>query len=687
MAENFEAKKLDASTINNGKRYEAGDGVTPEAVNGPIEAVLALQARVDELRPEGGGTVEVDPTLSIEGKAADAKATGDALSGKVDKIIDNETGYWLYGYQNIKNDDGSYTVTQNKKSIATSIYVTSQGNIAQYWSESFGDTAPRQGGFLYCQTPTRDYHAANKLYVDEKFSDGSLRNIKVKTSANQEDYIGPGEQGILVSNSAGDKITYIGADNAGDVPYYYSSDGTNTIMITPDLMSQFSAAGGYVWWTYPTMSGELLTDTIANKKFVATVETAWRIYGTRDYGVQSVYTLSSTGSNGAIPQYSRNATLKSVGTPAEDNDLVNLKYLNDEGYLHYVNTTGYEVCPTIKADNTYGYKIFSTQTPAGSVAVRDTGGVLRAKTLGANEWELMCINYGQSTLKDFILKGGNLIPIPLSYTIDRAADNPIEYTVDAANGTITANGTSSKSSAVKCRINSLRAGTYTYTIQLVSGSFSNPDTAITLHGHVQLYNGNVWVKNFGSAQLSQSSTAGSRASLQFTLTESDIPSIMSDYNLRVNVYLIEGTTANNVVIKPYLHAGNAFTGDATYGGGLVVRGQDLKLIAESVSKGVTQEYVDSVSALYKHDLTIWGMSRSAEELYFSYFSKENYEISTLQDLKDYMTAHGRLFGYNAAENTMQMLRYDEGEDKFYLNNDEVNVDETTISFEVHTYGF
>lgn len=50
-----------------------------------------LGTRVTELEQHGGGgggsTVELDTTLTQSGKAADAKAVGDALAGKQDKLI------------------------------------------------------------------------------------------------------------------------------------------------------------------------------------------------------------------------------------------------------------------------------------------------------------------------------------------------------------------------------------------------------------------------------------------------------------------------------------------------------------------------------------------------------------------------------------------------------------------------
>ena len=52
-----------------------------------------LGTRVTELEQHGGGggaSVELDTTLTQSGKAADAKAVGDALAGKQDKLIAGE---------------------------------------------------------------------------------------------------------------------------------------------------------------------------------------------------------------------------------------------------------------------------------------------------------------------------------------------------------------------------------------------------------------------------------------------------------------------------------------------------------------------------------------------------------------------------------------------------------------------
>lgn len=47
MATAFSPTKLELSNINNGHRFVAGDGVTSEAINAPIEAVAYLQNQLN----------------------------------------------------------------------------------------------------------------------------------------------------------------------------------------------------------------------------------------------------------------------------------------------------------------------------------------------------------------------------------------------------------------------------------------------------------------------------------------------------------------------------------------------------------------------------------------------------------------------------------------------------------------
>ena len=88
---NFTPKMLEASDINGGQRFKAGDGVTPEAINGPIEAVLNMQknaglsAYVHHIRlgANAGGIYRMIDVVSTYGKVvADTQGVCSMFNGK-----------------------------------------------------------------------------------------------------------------------------------------------------------------------------------------------------------------------------------------------------------------------------------------------------------------------------------------------------------------------------------------------------------------------------------------------------------------------------------------------------------------------------------------------------------------------------------------------------------------------------
>ena len=67
---NLEPRKIVLSDINGGRRYEPGDGVTPAAINGPIEAAAYAQSLAtnapdnSEANKVGVPSVEIEETVN-----------------------------------------------------------------------------------------------------------------------------------------------------------------------------------------------------------------------------------------------------------------------------------------------------------------------------------------------------------------------------------------------------------------------------------------------------------------------------------------------------------------------------------------------------------------------------------------------------------------------------------------------
>ena len=92
MATPFSPSKIDINTINEGNRFEPGDGVTPDAINGPIEAAAYVQAlgtnQPDVTSANNVGT----PTVSIEETANGPRFKFSNLKGEQGE--QGEQGYF-----------------------------------------------------------------------------------------------------------------------------------------------------------------------------------------------------------------------------------------------------------------------------------------------------------------------------------------------------------------------------------------------------------------------------------------------------------------------------------------------------------------------------------------------------------------------------------------------------------------
>lgn len=65
MATPFTPQKIDLSTINSGNRFEPADGVTPNAINAPLEAVRWFQYLIENTPDTSDAGKEGTPTVSI----------------------------------------------------------------------------------------------------------------------------------------------------------------------------------------------------------------------------------------------------------------------------------------------------------------------------------------------------------------------------------------------------------------------------------------------------------------------------------------------------------------------------------------------------------------------------------------------------------------------------------------------
>ena len=122
--------------------------------------------------PSGGSSVEIDPTLTQEGKAADAKATGEALGGKLDVAQPtqeyNSVNY-LYACKKTVNSDGTIKHNVTTPRVADGVGASTAYAHPIYFTPNAikPDYPTVPTGVLYTGNPLAPAHAANKKYVDE----------------------------------------------------------------------------------------------------------------------------------------------------------------------------------------------------------------------------------------------------------------------------------------------------------------------------------------------------------------------------------------------------------------------------------------------------------------------------------------------------------------------------------------
>ena len=96
---NLEPKKIDLSTINNGKEYENGDGTTPETFNAPIEASAYAQDFAEHLADT--------PDTSK------ANVVGTPNVELIDNVVGGKT-YKKFKFSNLKGEKGDKGDKGNK---------------------------------------------------------------------------------------------------------------------------------------------------------------------------------------------------------------------------------------------------------------------------------------------------------------------------------------------------------------------------------------------------------------------------------------------------------------------------------------------------------------------------------------------------------------------------------------------
>ena len=200
------------------------------SVNGKIPLV---DGKAIKAQDGGGSTVELDTTLTQSGKAADAKAVGDALAGKVDKVTGK--GLSSNDYTNAAKakvdslapvaTSGNYNDLTNKPTIPAP--VTEQTVSGWGFTKNTGTYSKPTGGI-----PKADL--ANDVQASLGKAETALQEHQslaaYRTAAAQD----------VIDNGKQDKIT-----STNKLAYSLIS-GTPTIPTVPTNVSAFTNDEGYL---------------------------------------------------------------------------------------------------------------------------------------------------------------------------------------------------------------------------------------------------------------------------------------------------------------------------------------------------------------------------------------------------------------------------------------------------------
>lgn len=184
----FTPEKLDLSKINNGKRFENGDGVGAEAVNAPIEAVAYLDEKMAQLSSATVVTVGGEPveTFDADTKVTSIAPTQTEVGARV--YINNTTA--------TGSKDDTRLLTWNEGVLEPTVNTNSA--VPMY-----------SNGYVAVRTPdsTKPYAAANVKYVNEK--------VGTPTEYYLQKYVYDGLNGTRPDNTyvVMTGIAYTGADN------------------------------------------------------------------------------------------------------------------------------------------------------------------------------------------------------------------------------------------------------------------------------------------------------------------------------------------------------------------------------------------------------------------------------------------------------------------------------------------